>query len=651
VDELLSVDDCIFVLDITANRMDLLSHLGVAREIGAIEGKKVRFPDASCEEISKPFEDAAGIEGRDVKGCPRYMARVIEGISVGTSPRWLVERLASIGQRSINNIVDVTNYLLFELGTPLHAFDLDRLDGQRIIVRRAGDGEVLRTLDGEERELASTMTVIADNSRTVAVAGIMGGEDSEVTENTVNLLIECAHFNPQMIRRTSRALGLQSESSIRFERWVDPSILPYAVDRAAGLMKMVAGGDILHGRGDVYPDPMKPERVHLRVDRVGTILGKAVTEKEVKTLLESVDFEVNGSRECDVIVPTFRARDITREIDLIEEVARLKGYDWIDSDYRCGVRVFGKIDRQGNTEQEVREFFVREGFFEVSSTSFVGSKMSSSLLGVPEDELIRVNNPVNVEEGYMRPLLLSTILPVLSNNIRKRNPDVRFFELGTIFRTPGKIGDGHHRERLHIACAAAGRTEPLYWKQNTGEWDFFTMKGVVERFIGRFFPGSLLDGPGPDFLDELSSSAIVRDGTPLGFFGELLPEVVQSLEAMEKIFVLEVDAGGMSSPREGGSMGHISRFPPLERDLSLIVPEEIAYHRVEEIIRSKSGDLLNELILFDLYRGGQIPEGKKGLSFRLVFRSGERTLEDPEINTLIDSTLVCLRKEINVVLR
>jgi len=650
LNDLIDLDDFVFLLDVTANRMDLLSHLGVAREVGAIEGQKVRLEEVVLEESSKVFEYSASVEIIDPEGCPRYMARIIEGIKIGPSPRWLADRLASIGQRSINNIVDVTNFVLYELGTPLHAFDLDRLEGRKIIVKRAGDGEVMRTLDGEDRVLTSEMTVIADTAKTVAIAGVMGGEDSEVTDGTVNILIECAFFDPVRIRKTSRSLGIESESSFRFERWVDPTILPYALDRAAYLMKKAAGGEILKGRGDVYPVPVKPATITLRAERVLKILGQTVSEVEVGQLLESVGFKVGGTGTFEVEVPVFRARDVTREIDLIEEVARLKGYDWIDTDYKCGVRIFGKIDPLGRLERQIGDFLLRNSFLEVISTSFVSSDIACSLLGFEETRVIQVENPVNTEQRFMRPLLLAAMLPVLASNVRKRNRDVRIFEQGKVFLANGTSG-GEHLEERHVAFAVAGSLEPLYWKEKSADWDYHSFKGVVERFLAKFLPGAAFSSDGPAFLHGTLSRTITLESKEIGFFGQLEPGAAGSLEIEDDVYVFEV-SGEVIVPRIDGSVHRtISRFPPLERDLSLVVPEEVPYSEVERLIRKEAGELLDELCLFDLYRGGQITEGQKGMSFSLIFRSAERTLEDPEINPVIDVILESLRKELNIVLR
>jgi phenylalanyl-tRNA synthetase beta chain len=650
IEGILDFEDHVFLVDVTANRMDLLCHLGVAREIAALEGKEVRLPPILLDEDAKGFGQGAAIEVRDVEGCSRYMARVVEGARVGPSPQWLVRRLASVGQRSINNVVDVTNLILFELGTPLHAFDLDRLSGRTIVVRRAMEGERMVTLDGVERELSTEMTMIADREKSVAIGGVMGSLDAEVSQNTVNILIECAHFNPQRMRRTSRALGLETEASTRFERWVDPSILPYAVDRAADLMQKVAGGTVLAGRGDVYPDPPVPCTLRLRRERVRKILGRDVGEEEICRLLESIGFRVEGDGEFQVEVPLFRARDVTREIDLIEEIARLKGYDWIDSQYSHGVRVFGKIDRIGRYEKRLKEFVRSEGFFEVVSTSFVSAGVASSLLLVPERAMAQVKNPVNVEEPYLRPLLLSSLLPVLANNVRKRNRDVRIFEQGTVFRSAERHGE-KPGESCHLAVAATGARDPASWRGKRAGWDFYSFKGVVEVLLEKFYPGSRYSAGDHSFLHEKRSSEIVMGSRLLGFFGEVIPEVSGKLDVEDPLFVLEIDAeAGLSFPERRREVS-LSRFPPLERDISLVIPENVPYIDVETAIRRRAGGLLADLILFDLYAGGQIPQGKKGLSFRLVFRSLERTLDDAEVNGIIEEVLDHLRKELKIALR
>lgn len=647
---ILDFEDDVFVIDVTANRMDLLCHLGVAREIASLEGKDVKLPPVLFEEAGKEFGQAATVEVADTEGCSRYMARVVEGVRVGSSPRWIAARLARVGQRSVNNLVDVTNLVMFELGTPLHAFDLDRLAGKKIVVRRAAPGESMVTLDGIERRLSPEMTMIADAEKSVAIGGVMGGLDAEVSSDTVNVLIECAHFNPQRIRRTSRALGLETEASTRFERWVDPSILPYAVDRAADLMQKAAGGRILKGRGDVYPKPLAPGRVRLRPARVGKILGKEVSDAQIRRLLESIGFTVEGDGEFRVEVPLARARDVTREIDLIEEIARLRGYDWIDSGYTCGVKVFGKVDRAGKYERRLKEFMVREGFFEVVSSSFVSAGIASSLLGTPEARMVAVTNPVNVEEPYLRPLILSSLLPVIAANVRKRNRDVRVFEIGHVFES-GSEPRELPSESCHMAVAATGAREPLSWRGSKEAWDIYSFKGVIERFLARYFPWARSGGAGPAFLTERRSFAVTVGDATIGFFGEVAPEKAGNLDIEDPLYAFELEIAADTVLHEKARELGLTRFPPLERDLSLVVPEDVPYSTLAGAIREKGGGLLGELLLFDVYRGDQIPQGSKGLSFRLVFRSSERTLADGEVNGIIDGLLDHLRKEFKVALR
>lgn len=648
--EMMDTRDTVFLLDITANRMDLHSHLGVAREVAALEGVKVKLPQAEPKESSSEFSDVSGVTIDDVDGCPRYMARIVDGVRVGQSPSWLVGRLESIGQRSINSIVDVTNLILYELGTPLHAFDFDTLAEGKIVVRRAADGESFRTLDGEERKLTAEMTMIADARRSVAIGGVMGGEETEVSEATTRILIECAHFDPRRIRRTSQALSLTTEASYRFERWVDPSILPYAVDRAACLVQEVAGGSILAGRGDVYPNPHSPPVVSLRPAQVERVLGKPVETEEIIDLLERIELETTGSETLEVRIPMFRARDLTREIDLVEEVARLKGYDWIGTDYTCGVRVFGKIDSVESNDRDIREFFREEDFSEVISTSFVSADLSCQWLGYDEHGLISVTNPVNAEERFMRPLILSTLLPIVASNVRKRNRDVRIFELGVVFGQP-EAGRKRPRESRHLAAAAIGKLRPVSWRGDSPPWDLFAFKGIVERFLLHYADEFALVSGGPSFLLPERCLRIEKNGDRIGYFGQVRTELSDALEVGGDLFVLEVDTGQLARAEAGETVTSVSRFPPLERDLSLVVPWEIPYDDIERVIRHRSGDLLEELRLFDLYHGGQIPDGKKGLSFTLVFRSPERTLEDQEVNSIIERTLESLRKELGVVLR
>ena len=640
-------EDYRLVLEITANRGDMWSHLGAVRELQQFVGSRVRLPESAPREGSRKIESLTSVSLEDPEGCPRYMARVIEGIEVGPSPGWMVERLEAVGQRSINNVVDVTNFILFELGQPLHAFDLDRLVENRIVVRKAGAGETMVTLDEVERVLEPSMCVIADAREPVAVAGIMGGQLSGVDENTHRVLLECAYFDPVTTRRTSRALGLFSDASQRFERGTDYGLMPYAVDRAARLIAEVSGGEVAAGTVDVYHRPIEPPTVELRAERVSRVLGIGFSAAEIKKLLDGVDFTVEEKSKgvFRIGVPSCR-HDVKIEVDLIEELARLSGYDQIPVPDRMDITLEVTGRKGFYRENALRHALGGMGFQEAMTSSFIGSSYVETLFGKGLFAPMRLVSPISSEEDVLRPSLLATLLPCVERNLNRRNQDLRLFEIGSVFaRRPGEKGTGEIRS---LALVAAGKQRPVYWGAPAGDFDFFALKGVFESlvdmikvepvgFVAEVFPA----------LHQGVSARLERDGQGIGFIGQLDPSLCSKLGLPDQVFVLELSLKEFLSEGETRSYRESSQFPGIRRDLSILVDLDLP---CEELVREiKAGSqIVAGVTLFDLYEGGHVPPGKKSLAFSVLFRSPERTLRDEEVDETFSSIFQTLVKKFGV---
>ncbi len=649
----LGLEDHIFDVDVTANRFDLHSHIGVAREIKALVGGRLRIPDHKVRESDEDINNLASVELEDPDGCPRYMARVVRGLEIAPSPFWLSRRLETLGMRSVNNVVDVSNYVLLELGHPLHTFDLDRLKDRRVVVRRASAGEKIVTLDGEMRDLDTDVLVIADAERPIAIAGIMGGLDSEVGEGTADVLIECAHFKPLLIRKSSRRLALSTQASFRFERWVDPGGLPLAMERITHLIHKVAGGKVCSGWIDRYPREFEEGSITLRPGRAEKLLGMKMEANRIAGLLESIDLSVEKKDGLlHVKIPTSR-QDLAREVDLIEEIARLVGYDRIEAAEDTGSGVIAGVDAAGSTRRRVKNHLVRHGFREVYTTSFLGpDEVSLIFTDVDHSELWALENPISNDARVLRQSLLPGLLRVLKLNISRNNNDLKIFEIGTVFGLVSE-GDRVPSETLSVAGLMSGRRSPVHWKSGSPErMDFFDMKGVLS---------SLLKGmgyPDADFLKAERRSfhpgryAVIKvGGKEIGIFGQLHPFVVKILDLQDPPLLFELHGDFFERVEKVQRYLEISPFPSVKRDVSLLVPEGITHKEVVDGIREVGRDLLEEITLYDIYRGSQVPPGREALTFALVFRSGKRTLKDEEVDGLMEKIFARMEKDYNVTLR
>ncbi|HAL29216.1 MAG TPA: phenylalanine--tRNA ligase subunit beta [Coriobacteriia bacterium] len=649
--EYYGIADTVLELEVTPNRPDCLSMVGVAREVAAVTGATFTVPASAPVEEGAPAADLVSVEIEDGALCPRYTARVIRGVKVGPSPAWLAERVAAAGARPVNNVVDVTNYILFELGQPLHAFDLATLakrDGvAAVTVRVAREDETIRTLDGQERRLASDTLLITDDDGPVALAGVMGGEETEVSEATTDILLESACFDTASISRTSRRLGLISESSLRYERGVDPDLASRASDRAAALIAEVAGGTVAPGLVDAYPGQRAPLQLRLRTGRVNALLGTDLDTSVIATLLRPLGLSAEGSGdELEVVVPGFRP-DLEREVDLIEEVARLYGLENITSTLPGGGgRIGGRTSRQRFVSR-IGSVLRAAGLDEHVGYSF-GDPADLDRLGweLASDELlVELINPMSEEQAVMRWTLAPSLLRALSHNQRRGIADVHLYEMGTVFVT--SEGRKQPKERLMAAGVLAGSWVRPGWNEQAPGLDFFDGKGVL---------ASLLEALGVErwsvraaerpWLQPGRTAEVIVRGDVIGWLGEVSADVLERFDASgpATLFEISVPALLKAASKVTTTFKEIPRHPAAALDLALVVPEDVTSERVVSAIESAGGALLESVRLFDVYRDPEgvedrerrLPEGTKSLAFSLTYRAPDRTLSDADVRPVHD---------------
>lgn len=655
--EPLSLGERVLELELTANRSDCLSMVGVAREAAAIFGGHLRLPETEVPaEGPADAAELASVVVLDPDGCPRYVARLVLEAAVRPSPLWLQQRLRASGLRPIANLVDVTNYVMLELGQPLHAFDLDRLTERRIIVRRAASGESLVTLDGNERRLEPTDLVIADAREAVAVAGVMGGAASEISAETTRVLLESACFNPTMVRRTAKRLGLRSEASARFEKGVDPNGQVSAADRACRLMAETAGARVAHGRIDVYPVPVGPRRIQLRAARVNALLGTALSEGEIVGYLRRLDgvaVAAAGEGAYTVTVPTYR-RDLELEADLVEEVARLHGYDAIPATLRPGVSGEPPKTAARLLAERVRRTLLAAGLTEVVTSSLV-ARDSLRPWRAPEDsplwQAVPLKVPLSEGQAVLRTTLLPSLGEVLQRNLSRRVGEVHIFEVGHVYRSRG---EGElPAEPPMVAGLLTGRIDGGGWWSSPRSADFYDAKGMVETLLGalRLSGWAFRPAVQPGFHPGRCAELLV-DGESAGVIGELHPEVQASLDAPERVAVFEVNLEvlGRASALPL-AFQPLPRFPAVVRDLAFSLPVEVQAEQVEAAIREAAGEYLEGLRLFDVYAGANLPEGHRSLAFALSFRAVDRTLTDAEVDAAVTNAVHRLESEFGARLR
>jgi phenylalanyl-tRNA synthetase beta chain len=650
VTNVLGLDDTVIELEITPNRPDCMSMIGVAREVGALLNNPMTVPEVEIAYSDVPSPVDVTIE--DPEGCPRYLAMYLDQISVGPSPSWLVARLTAAGVRSISNIVDVTNYVLLETGQPLHAFDGGKVTNQRIIVRRARRSERLKTLDGDDRELHPDDLLITDPARGIALAGIMGGEDTEVSDGTGAVILECAYFDPSTVAYTSRRHLLRTEASARFERGADPEIIPYAAARAAALMAQLSGGRVSENVIDRYPVEIERRKLSLRPSRTDQILGYPLSSSEQTTHLTSIGLTV-AEREgwLEVEVPTFRP-DITREIDLVEEVGRLAGFDRLPSTVPAGLA--GYLEPIQKAERSVRRLLSAQGLSEAWTSSFF-SERDLDRLGLPGGHAVRslvtLENPMSQDENAMRTTLLPGVLRSVSRNFaQRRSSGVALFEIARVYEPSSAQLP---QEGLLLTAIMSGERTTQGWRAKARPWDFFAAKGILQSTIASLQIHDVAFSSREAMPFHPTRAAdITVGGRTAGVLGQLHPDVCERFEVPEGTVAFEIALAPVFAAMPARvAVDELPRFPAILIDLAVVVDDGIDAASVERLIRDAGGPEVASVRLFDLYRGSQVPDGKKSLAFALELRDPVRTLKDEDAVRVRDRIMDALGRQIGAALR
>ncbi len=643
--DLYAISETVLEIEPFANRPDYLSIIGIAREVSALLGRPLKPLDTAYAESDPPAEQQIKVAIDDTSLCPLYTARVIDSVTVGPTPLWMVGRLHAAGIRSVNNVVDITNYVMWETGQPLHAFDYHRVEGARITVRPARAGEKMKSIDGVDRDLDEKMLVIADAARPVAIAGVMGGLDSEVSEATSKVLLESATFHQASVRRTSTRLALRSESSKRFEKGLDYHNADLASKRAAALLAKLCGGRVSRGVVSTGVEPPKPVTVRFRPARANRVLGSDIAAQRMYEILRALHFELTvADHEATALVPSFRL-DVRREEDLIEEVARHFGYDNIPSTLPLGRTNAGRSNPKDRGEERVRDLLVALGFHEAITFSLLHPSSYEAIRWTSRDDVV-VRNPLVADQSALRTTLLPHLLKVVEHNMRVRVQNLAFFEISKIYLT---IGDGPPQEKRLLSLIVA----------NDAAEPFFVLKGqLVELFshLGvtvQWAP--LADAPG---AFHPGKAATLTLGTrPLGPVAALHPAVIDSLDIKSSVKVPEIVFAEMDldllidSAIDVVTYRPISRFPEVERDLALVVEEKVASGQLEGVIWSAGGEHVRVVRCFDVYRGSQIPEHHKSMAYSITFQAAERTLTDAEIEKAMSDIIGRLDKELGARVR
>ncbi len=654
--EALGLKDTILDISITPNRPDCLCVIGVAREIAALTHQKVKYPLLSLSDRGEEIHQKTSVTVLDQDLCPRYVARMIEEVKIGPSPRWMSNRLEKIGIRSISNVVDVTNYVMMEYGQPLHAFDFELLEEGRIVVRRAKDGEEFVTLDGVKRTLDHEMLMICDGVKPVAIAGVMGGLNSEIKEDTKTVLLESAYFDPAGNRRTSKKIGLETEAAYRFGRGIDYGGCLSAADRAAQLIHELAGGRIVDGVVDIYPSPIKPSPIRLSVKKTHQILGTEVASGQVKNYLRDLELDVREENEDVLVVtpPSFRG-DLEREIDLIEEVARMDGYEKIPVTLPKGPPSLEGRSKEHLVERKAMDTLVTHGFHEVVTYGFT-SPASWDMIGLPPDDPrrrhLRILNPLTEDISVMRTTLVPGLLETARYNLSRKNSNLKLFELKKVFLP--QEGEGLPKEVKFLAGLAMGLDRDAHWAFSPRPVDFYDIKGCVEDLLDvlQIKEARFNQAEDVPYLHPGKTSKVVVGQEVLGVLGEVHPQVSAHYEINGKVYLFELDFSKLVKwTKEEKRFQLLPKFPAVYRDLSVIVDKALKAEEVIKAIRSFQQPFIEEINLFDIYEGPPVPEGKKGISYRIRYQASDRTLTDEEVNQYHEGILSRLKKVFQLELR
>ena len=649
------LEDWAMEINVTPNRPDCLCTIGIAREAAALARTALRQPKLRLTEHGAKIAGRMKVTVEDQELCPRYAGRLITGITVGPSPAWMRRRLRAVGVRSINNVVDATNYVMMEMGQPLHAFDYQFLAGQEIIVRPAEEGEVFTTLDGIERTLSAGMLLICDADRPVALAGVMGGQNSEVSDGTTEIFLESAYFNPPCVRKTSRKLGLHTEASHRFERGADPEAVIKALDRAASMIAELAGGEIATERIDEYPNPLKMPVVTLRVAKVNDVLGAALEKNEIADIMKRLHIKIHEETAASILLqaPAFRP-DLTREIDFVEEAARVYGYGKIRSSMPARAVAAREPDVALIASRRAREAMHDCGFYEVVNYSFMNPG-DFDRLGLPEDDFRRktvaLRNPLSAEQSVMRTTLLPSLLSNLSLNLSRGVRDMKIFELSRVFINAGA---GLPNEPLKIGGLAYGVRSASPWDAGVRETDFYDLKGAVEQLLDAMRVQNVVfaSEEGTPFLHPGKAARLLIGGSPAGYIGQVHPDTAGRWDIPANVYVFEIDFQSIiEAAQELPSYRPLPKYPAVERDIAVIVPTDVTSFSVQKTIESLKLAFIEDVRLFDYYEGAPIPDGKKSLAYTVTYRSFEKTLTDEEVNLLHKKIMDALKDRLGAEIR
>jgi len=666
--DILYINEPVLELELTPNRSDCLGLLGVAHEVAAHTGGRIKLPGAEVEETGRDIHELTEVSILEPDLCYRYTARVMEGFRIAPSPLNMQLRLLSAGVRSIYNLVDVTNYVMWETGFPMHAFDYDKLEKGKIRVRRAQPGEKIITLDGLTRNLDPEILVIADDRVPVGLAGVMGGEFTEITGATTRLLLEAACFNPMNIRMTARRMNLPSEASQRYEKGVDPEGAVFAQNRAVNLIQQTAGGVICRGMIDNYPKPYLVPRITLRSGKVDEVLGFSVDEGEIKEIMDRLHLKVQpvsdiatASSCCrekgavySVEIPSFRG-DLKEEIDLIEEIARIKGFENIPVTLPVGVITSGRPSEERRVMDKARATLISCGLQEIITLSFMSPRFLGEL-GLPSEDLrhsaIKLQNPLSEEQSVLRTTLIPGALQVMQYNFNRQTEHQLLFEIGKVF-LPGAENEKLPREKVMACLALSGSTPQNDWQKPSSPIDYYYLKGILETLLNslgidnyRWIPEEL------PLLHPVRGAKLIVDGKEAGFLGAIHPALQEKLQFRQDVYLAEIDLKvflGLASLLP--AFKPLPRFPSVFRDVAFTVSEEVSSGEIMQDIRKCGGPLLEDIKLFDVYKGKQISEGYLSLAFALTFRNSERTLKDEEIDKIQDAMETILHEKYKAVLR
>lgn len=637
IKEIFGLDDDIVEFEITSNRPDCFSVIGLARETAATFGRECNIKTPVVNECGGNVNDIASVTVED-EDCLRYAARVIKNVKIGPSPKWMKDRLERSGIRSINNIVDITNYILLEYGQPMHAFNLSDLKDGAIVVRKAKEGEKIVTLDGEERQLDPSMLMICDKEKPICIAGVMGGENSEVREESTEILFECATFNGSNVRLTAKKLGLRTEASSRYEKGLDVNNIMPALDRACELVTLLGAGEVISGCIDVQNFKYTPNVIKFRPEKINSFLGTNIAKEEMVSILTKLNFEIKGD---DIIVPSFRP-DVEAEADVAEEIARIYGYNKIESSALRGETTHGIKTPKQRLEDVAHNTLTSQGLYEIVTYSFTSPKVIAAL-NLNDKNLekeVEISNPLGEDTSVMRTTLLASVMNALSLNNNQRNQDAAIYEFANVYIPVD--GEKLPDEHKNIAIG-------MY-----GDCDFYTLKGVIENLIDAF---NISDA---EYVAETENTTfhpgrcanLAAQGKVIGTFGEVHPAVASNFGMSQRVYVAELDFNTLCQlHNEEKKYKKLPKYPAVSRDIAMLVDDEVTVGSIEKIISQCSGKILETIKLFDVYKGSQIPEGKKSVAYSVTYRAADRTLVDDEINSVFNKTVKRLETELGAQLR